>query len=76
MNSSTRDVLRIVAGVIRILLDESRTGRNCYQVTAYSIFADCLELGTDSLLAGCSRPDTQGLSVNFHTGFICVCVFV
>ncbi len=35
-------------------------------ITVYTICVDCLELGTDSLLAGCSRPDAQELNVNFQ----------
>ena len=44
-------------------------------VTLYSICVNCLEPGT-SLLAGCSPPDALELNVNFHTGFICVCMHV
>ncbi len=40
--------------------------------SAYSICVNCLEPGTESLLAGCSRPDALGLNINLNNGFNCV----
>ena len=70
-DTTTTDV-RVVAGVYRIPLVDAWTS-GTVTVNLYSIFVNCLKLGTDSLLAGCPRLvfDALGLNINLNGDFIC-----